>query len=279
METATAPYEEQIDELHFPDEFDGLTPTAFERLQGPQYGKLTFIIPGFGISAQSIGLDATLWKPEQNTVLSHRAITQKTRHDFLFWQYERMIEELNPNEFSIAAMSLGGSTAVQFLKYLQQKNPALFRRCTKLVTLCAPVMQDDLSQTWQLAAKHCIELDRLRWVKDASRSLLMRAAEAGAKSIIQLASLEIRNDKEATNVLAFAGNTFANAEQANLPERTLEVPITSLGFETDRMVTNANVARFSTAGQHRIMPGKHSSRSIVRNKAEINQAISDALRT
>jgi len=283
-ESATIPYDDKIlkmGKVMIPDIFAGLTTTQF-KIATPKFednDKVTLFIPGFGVSVGQIELDQTLWSADPHTIVTHDAVNYKTNQQFMLWQYKRILRVLNPEEIRIVGISLGGSTAIQLLAHLQKKEPEIFEKITKVITLVSPVKGEDLTQKWQTVLNWCDKLAEDS-NKGAEVSTLRRIALEAIYALgVKDSSLEAENPQETMHVFEYAAHTFNGTNKRELNQGMFgDLPITSFGLEKDGMAANTEAHKFSNNGKHIKVPGKHTPRFYAEQKELYDKLILEELR-
>lgn len=251
-----------------PEAFRSLTPTEFrvtEREGISPSAETLFIVPGFGVSVGQIGVDELLWNSSSRytRMITHDAVIYRTTHEYVLWQYAQLLKQFPISSLNILGISLGGSTAVQLLAYLQKTEPELFAKCKKLLTLVSPVVETDLSARWQTVLKFCRQLAALnRQGDDAGviKRIVLEALVGGVSPLVRRSSLEASTDEEVRNVFAYAGETF-NGAVGLMPGSLDGVDIVSFGLKEDAMAPNTQACNYGKKpGRHITVEGQHTPR-------------------
>lgn len=247
-----------------PARFRGLLPSPLciaERAVDKR-GQTLVILPGFGVSARQINVDRLLWGHSQRyrRIITHDSVSYRTSHDYLLWQYARLLGGLEDGPVNILGISLGGSTAVQLLFYLQQTDRAALGRVRKLFTLVSAITEDDLTTKGRLAIRLMRELTALPATSVAARrtlrGTLLRGVARALLPRVRSSCLEADSSEELIWTFYHAADTY-NTKARALPPGGLDLEIVSLGTEQDIVAVNTEAHRYSRRGRHVLVQGEH----------------------
>jgi hypothetical protein len=226
------------------------------------------IFPGMAVSAAQFGLDTLLLGGRYSRVVTHDAILYGTTQEYVLWQHAQLLSSLAQREelrYSLLGISLGGSTALQLLMYLQREAPPLHRCARKLLTLATPVLEEDLTQRWQRIVRLGRSLyrpDQPRSVRNQLvRSTVLRALALGVRSQVRESPMEADTSTEIVDGFIYWLDILDTGGRELRPGGLTEVRIVSVEIPGDAMVRNAQAHRFGDADcQHVSLSAQVSER-------------------
>jgi pimeloyl-ACP methyl ester carboxylesterase len=265
----------------------GLRPTPLRLAWRPEGGDEALIIfPGFGVSVSQMAIDRLIYGHSRRYGLfvTHDAVNYRTSHDFLLVQYVELLRRLPARlrAINVLGLSLGGTTAVQLLFLLLQREPALYRRFGKLVTLLSAISDLDFTPRWQNILRAIRELtgqgqekrprsqgELERMVRRTVLRVVARAIEKSVRS----SCLEADSLDEIIASFSHFAEAYAPHTRA-LPVGALGgVEIVSIGLETDGMVREARAHRFARRGRHLTLAGEHTPSFYSQSKAACDRLL------
>lgn len=272
-----------------PERFRGLQRTRFqvaERCESSPSGELLAILPGFGVSVFQIQADRLLWNisPRYGCLVTHDAVSYRTSHDFLLWQYARLLLRLAKiyRPINMLGMSLGGTTAVQLLVLLQKEEPALYAQFRKLVTLVSAISEADFTPRWQNILRLIRELrggERPQGeVHRLIRSTVLRLVARTIQKNVQRSCLEASTCDEIIASFTHFAQAYAPGTRQLALGSLPDVEIVSIGLSEDGMVAESRAHRYaSRPGRHITLLGEHTPSFYVRSKERYDRLLCEEL--
>jgi pimeloyl-ACP methyl ester carboxylesterase len=258
-------------------------PTPFRIARRPGGGDdALFIFPGFGVSVSQIAVDALLYSHSRRygIIVTHDAVNYPTSHDFLLAQYIELVRRLPVRSIDVLGLSLGGTTAVQLL-FLLQREPLLYRRFRKIVTLLSAISDLDFTPRWQNILRSIRELSgqgRSQGdIERVIRGTVLRVVARAIRKNVRSSCLEASSSGEIIASFSHFAEAYAPSTRA-LPAYALsDVEIVSIGLEIDGMVREARAHRFARRGRHHVLSGEHTPSFYSQSKAALDRLLLDEL--
>jgi len=261
----------------------GLYPTPLRIARRPGGGDdALFIFPGFGVSVSQIAVDALLYSHSRRygIIVTHDAVNYRTSHDFLLAQYIELLRRLPMRSINVLGLSLGGTTAVQLL-FLLQREPQLYRRFRKVVTLLSAISDLDFTPRWQKILRNIRDLSgqgrSQGEIERIIRGTVLRVVARAIQKNVRRSCLEADSSDEIIGSFSHFAQAYAPSTRV-LPVGALAgVEIVSIGLEIDGMVREARAHRFATRGRHHVLCGEHTPSFYSQLKVALDRLLLDEL--